>query len=227
MYGRFGVCMVRILKLFGAVLLMTGGFFLTYMSVNHLQSFYINTTNILVRFGIVLIFIFTILIVLRYVLLMLFSILQTIRNTSAKTNNPYRFETVSVIVPCYNEEDVIIASLKSLISQTYPYLEIIVIDDGSQDRTYTLAQQFSFEEEYRSLKVLTKQNGGKSKALNYAIEKAKGTLICSVDADSKLDPNAIELLVQHFQDPQIAAVAGSVHVINTDSFLTKLYSVVP
>ncbi len=214
--------MVNILKKISFILLMSSGFFIIYMSVQHLQNLYLNTTNIFTRFGIVLIFIFTILIVSRYILLMLFSIIQTIKNSAKKTNHIYRAETVSIIVPCYNEEDVIIASLKGLLFQTYPYLEIIVVDDGSKDRTYDIAKQFEFEENNKSLKVFSKENGGKSKALNFGIKKAKGTLICSVDADSKLDKYAIELLVQHFQDPHIAAVAGSVHVINTDSFLTKL-----
>jgi len=201
---------------------MAGGIWLSYISIEHLQNIYLTTSHILVRFGIVLIFIFTLLIVIRYVLLMFFSILQTIRNSANLSDEIYLKETVSIIVPCYNEADVIKASLKSLIAQTYPYFEIIVVDDGSTDGTYNIAKQFEFQEENRSLKVLSKENGGKSKALNYGIINAKGTLICSVDADSKLEKDAIQLLVQHFKDPEIAAVAGSVHVINTNTFLTKL-----
>ena len=225
MCSRYGVCMViKLLKQIAFLILMAGGLWLAYMSMQHLQDIYLATTQLFVRFGISIIFAFTMLIVLRYMLIMFFSILQTIRNTADENTSTcsYRCEMVSVIVPCYNEEDVIIASLKGLISQTYPYIEIIVVDDGSKDRTYDLAKKFEYKESIKSLKVLTKENAGKSKALNFGIEKAQGTLICSVDADSKLDPNAIEFLVQHFKDPQIAAVAGSVHVINTDSFLTKL-----
>jgi len=201
---------------------MVGGLLLTYYSVNNLQAIFIHTSNAFVRFGVVLIFIFTMLIITRYLFLMFFSMLQILRRSGDEDFRTSKSDTVSVIVPCYNEQDVIVPSLKSTIGQTYPNLEILVIDDGSSDRTYELAKNFEFDEGHRSLKVLSKPNGGKSRALNYAIKKAKGNLICCVDADSKLDKFAVELMVQHFKNPEIAAVAGSVSVVNTDTFLTKL-----
>jgi len=155
---------------------------------------------------------------------MFFSILQTIKRSADEDVRPITTDVVSIIVPCYNEELGIAAALKSLLTQTYPNIEVIVIDDGSKDRTYTLAKSFEYKEDSRSLKVLTKPNGGKSRALNFAIKQSTGNLIMCVDADSKLDKDAVELLVQHFKDPQIAAVAGSISVINTGTFLTKLQS---
>ncbi len=214
--------MVGIIKKIIFIMMMAGGLYLTYFSVDNLERIYITTTSSFVKFGVVLIFIFTMFIILRYLLLMFFSILQTIRRTADENPHISTTQKVTVIVPCYNEEDVIIPSLKSTIAQTYPNIEILVIDDGSSDRTYTLAKKFEFDENFRSLKVLSKVNGGKSRALNYGIEHATGSLICCVDADSKLDKDAIQLLVQHFKDPEIAAVAGSVNVVNTDTFLTKL-----
>jgi len=214
--------MVGIIKKIVFLLTMAGGLVLTYYSVNNLQAIFIATSNIFVRFGVVLIFIFTMLIITRYLFLMFFSILQMVRRSADEDFKIHNNDTVSVIVPCYNEQDVIIPSLKSIIAQTYPNIEILVVDDGSSDRTYALAKNFEYDEGYRSLKVLSKPNGGKSRALNYAIKKAQGNLICCVDADSKLDKFAVELLVQHFKNPEIAAVAGSVSVINTDTFLTKL-----
>jgi poly-beta-1,6 N-acetyl-D-glucosamine synthase len=214
--------MVTLFKALLFVAIMTFGLWLTLYSVTNLQQIYLHTTNNFIKFGVVLIFIFTIFIIIRYLLLMFFSILQTIRRTADDDFTMYHTDFVSIIVPCYNEEDVIIPSLKSIITQTYPNLEILVIDDGSKDKTYNLAKKFTFHDGNKSLRVLSKQNGGKSKALNYAIQRAKGNLICCVDADSKLDKYAIELLVQHFKDPKIAAVAGSVNVVNTDTFLTKL-----
>lgn len=206
------------------ILFMLGGLMLTYYSVDSLQQIFISTSNIFIRFGVILIFIFTLIIIIRYLLLMFFSILQTIRRSADEDEGIHTSQTVSVIVPCYNEQEVILHSLKSIMNQTYKNIEILVIDDGSKDRTYALAKVFEFDDGLRSLKVLSKPNGGKSRALNFGIEKARGSLICCVDADSKLDPVAIELLVQHFRDPQIAAVAGSVSVVNTNSFLTKLQS---
>jgi len=214
--------MVGIIKKIIFLMIMVGGLVLTYYSVNNLQTMFIQSTNTLIRFNVVLIFIFTMLIIIRYLFLMFFSMLQILRRSGDEDFHTNKKDIVSVIVPCYNEQDVVVPSLKSIIAQTYPNLEILVVDDGSSDRTYELAKNFEFDESHRSLKVLTKPNGGKSRALNYAIKQAKGNLICCVDADSKLDKFAIELLVQHFKNSEIAAVAGSVSVINTDTFLTKL-----
>jgi len=214
--------MVDLLKKIIFVAIMAGGLYLTYFSVNNLERIYIETSSMFIKFGVILIFIFTMFIIIRYLLLMFFSILQTIRRSADEDFTIVKKDSVTIIVPCYNEQDVIVPSLKSTIAQTYPNLEILVVDDGSSDRTYELAKMFEFDDGHRSLKVLSKVNGGKSRALNYGIEKAKGNLICCVDADSKLDKFAVELLVQHFKDPEIAAVAGSVSVINTDTFLTKL-----
>lgn len=216
--------MVTLIQKIVFVLMMLGGLFLTYYSVDNLQQIYIETSNIFVKFGVILIFIFTIFIIIRYLLLMFFSILQTIRRSAEDKlyiDNSYR---VSIIVPCFNEQAGIISSLKSLMTQTYPNIEIVVVDDGSKDSTYELAKAFEFNDSMKTLRVLSKPNGGKSRALNYGIQHADGDLIMSVDADSKLDPNAVELLVQHFKDKQIAAVAGSVKVVNDDSFITRLQS---
>jgi len=214
--------MVDFIKKVIFVAIMAGGLYLTYFSVNNLERIYIETSSMFIKFGVILIFIFTIFIIIRYLLLMFFSILQTVRRSADEDFYVSKKDIVTIIVPCYNEQDVIVPSLKSTIAQTYPNLEILVVDDGSSDRTYELAKMFEFDDGHRSLKVLSKVNGGKSRALNFGIEKAKGNLICCVDADSKLDKFAVELLVQHFKNPEIAAVAGSVSVVNTDTFLTKL-----
>lgn len=216
--------MVIYFQRFVFILMMAGALILTYYSIDNIQRIYIETTSLFVQFGVIFIFIFTLIIITRYLLLMFFSVLQTIRRSADENFYLSVTDTVTVIVPCYNEQDVIVPSLQSVMKQTYANLEILVIDDGSKDRTYTLAKMFEFDDGHRSLKVMSKTNGGKSRALNYGITKSKGSLICCVDADSKLDPYAIELLVQHFKDPEIAAVAGSVSVINTDTFITKLQS---
>ncbi|MBU1659614.1 glycosyltransferase family 2 protein [bacterium] len=214
--------MVDIIKKILFIAIMVGALVITYFSVNYLQTIYIATTNTFIRFGVILIFVFTLLIIIRYLLLIFFSMIKTIQRSADENFHVSKKDIVSIIVPCFNEEQVILASLKSIMDQTYPNIEIIVIDDGSTDRTYALAQSLIFDDGHRSLKVLSKKNGGKSRALNYAIQRSRGNLICSVDADSKLDKYAIELLVQHFKDPKVAAIAGSVNVINTDSFITKL-----
>jgi cellulose synthase/poly-beta-1,6-N-acetylglucosamine synthase-like glycosyltransferase len=129
---------------------------------------------------------------------------------------------VSVIVPCYNEEMVIQSSLKSLINQTYKNYEIIVIDDGSSDKTHLISKSMEFTENSKRLVAYTKPNSGKANSLNFGIEKAKGELILTVDADSKLSANAIELMTEYFDDPEVGAVAGSVYVTNKTTIWTKL-----
>ena len=109
-----------------------------------------------------------------------------------------------------------------MVEQTYRNFEIIVVDDGSNDNTHLIAKNMEFSEKGRSLTALTKLNAGKAEALNYGISKAKGELILSVDADSKLSPDAIELMVTYFEDPKVGAVAGSVYVTNQNTLWTKL-----
>ena len=216
--------MVKLIQKIVFVLMMLGGLALTYYSVDNLQRIFIDTSDIFVRFAVILIFVFTLCIITRYLLLMFFSAIQTIRRSAAEELYKEHSHRVSIIVPCYNEQAGIVASLRSLLLQTYPNIEIIVVDDGSKDRTYELAKTFEFDDGIKKLRVLSKPNGGKSRALNYGIQYAEGDLVMSVDADSKLDPPAVDLLVQHFKDEQIAAVAGSVKVINDDTFITRLQS---
>jgi len=167
-----------------------------------------------VQFSIVLIVGFTLIIIIRYITLIYFSILKNVQKTRDDVEPRICTEKVTILVPAFNEEMVIEASIESLLVQTYPYIEVLVIDDGSKDRTYEYAKRFEHVDGYKSVKALTKPNGGKSRALNFGIENCSGELIMVVDADSKLEPDAVELLVQSFTSPEIAAVAGSVSVIN-------------
>ncbi len=199
-----------------------------------LYYFYINFSKLeglLVHSGVVIILIFTALVIMRYMLLLFFSMLKTIMK-SADTARKERereiygerreFKRVTITVPAYNEEVVIEKALLSLKEQTYPNLEILVIDDGSKDRTFIKSKRLEYTEGNRSLKVYRKKNGGKANAINYGIEHSTGELIMVVDADSKLDPNAVALMAEYFDDEEIAAVAGSVYVSNQGTLLTKL-----
>ena len=126
---------------------------------------------------------------------------------------------VTVIVPAYNEEKAIGKTVDALLSLSYANKEIIVVDDGSTDRTLEVARSYAKGD---LVKVLTKPNGGKWDALNIGIRGAKGEFIVCIDADTLLDPNAIQHLIKHFKDPNIAAVAGNVKVGNRHGLLTKL-----
>ena len=112
-----------------------------------------------------------------------------------------RYPSVSILMPAYNEEKVLGRAIESLIEATYPDKEIIIIDDGSTDRTYAIALRYSG----RGVKVLQRPNGGKSAALNYGLRFSKGEIIVCVDADSLVTKNAIIELVKRFRDPKVGA----------------------
>lgn len=192
-----------------------------------LYEFYLhfkNNQNIFAKIGIVIILTFTLIVILRYMFLLFFSIIKLIMKTSEQEQSKkisvnYK---VTIIVPAYNEEKIIDKSIPSLLKQTYQNIEILVVDDGSKDQTYLKAKKYEFQSDNKSLKVLTKPNGGKANAINYGIQHSNGELIMVVDADSKLQPNAVELMAKYFSDPEIAAVAGSVYVSNQKNLWTKL-----
>ena len=207
------------IKLFFLALILLG---LLFLSVNQLAQIS-QYTDSLIQAGALFILVFSLIVIARYFILLLLSMLNIYRHV--KNPKDYKAEhskMVTVIVPCFDEEMVIKASLESLKKQTYRNFEIIVVDDGSVDNTYLIAKNMEFSEKGRSLTALTKVNGGKANALNYGIEKARGSLILSVDADSRLSPDAIELMVAYFEDPKVGAVAGSVYVTNQNTIWTKL-----
>src|SRR6202007_664800 len=97
--------------------------------------------------------------------------------------------SVSVVVPAYNEEGVVVRTVRSLLAQNYARLEILVVDDGSSDGTgAAAAAAFGDRDEVR---VFTKPNGGKASALNFGLARATGEIVVAVDADTVLAPGAI------------------------------------
>lgn len=90
---------------------------------------------------------------------------------------------VSILIPAYNAEPWIAATLQSVLAQTWPRREIIVVDDGSKDQTYAAAQKFSSAE----VKVVTQKNAGASAARNHAFRLCSGDYIQWLDADDLLD----------------------------------------
>ncbi|WP_051559802.1 glycosyltransferase family 2 protein [Marinobacterium jannaschii] len=181
-----------------------------------------NAFSLLHQVALVVLFGFSILLLLRYVLLMLFSLAKNIQRTARYETESQAGKRVSVIVPAYNEARVIEKSVLSIVAQTYPLIEVVVVDDGSTDDTFQRARQLEFDDGVRSLVAVRKPNGGKASALNIGIEQCRGELVMVVDADSKLSEDAIERLVRYFDDPDIGAVAGSVYVSNRHNLLTRL-----
>ena len=137
----------------------------------------------------------------------------------APKNHPEYKPMVSVLIPAYNEESAIVDTIRAALASDYPKLEILIVDDGSKDRTAELVRtNFSRD---RRVRLLPQSNHGKPSALNHGLSEAIGDVIISIDADTIIDPDAISLLVRHFADPHVGAVAGNVKVMNRDRWLTR------
>lgn len=135
---------------------------------------------------------------------------------------------VSVVVPAWNEEVGILSTIKSIMQNSYSSIEVIVVNDGSTDRTEEIVKRYIashkkyFTSAGKSIVYSHKRNGGKGAALNHAIEMAKGEIIVTVDADSIADKDMIKNLVSYFGDQNIDAVVGNVKVAGEVGFINLL-----
>lgn len=127
---------------------------------------------------------------------------------------------VSVIIPAYNAQDFIGATLQSVLMQTYKMIEVLVVDDGSTDRTVEIVQEFAKDD--RRIILLRQQNAGVAAARNLAIQAAKGEFIAPVDADDIWYPQKLEKQVQVMlqSDESVALVYAWSVYINEDGSLT-------
>ncbi len=130
---------------------------------------------------------------------------------------------VTVIIPAFNEERVIESSVRRILESTYPYLDVIVVDDGSKDRTSEIVAT-TYGSNPR-VKLMTLVNGGKAKALNQALEVATGEIIVALDADTQFEPATVLRLVRWFIDAKIGAVAGNAKVGNRFNLVTRWQAV--
>ena len=105
--------------------------------------------------------------------------------------------TVSIIVPVYKVEDYIRECIDSILAQTYPYFELILVDDGSPDNCGRICDDYAKGD--NRIKVVHKVNGGISSARNAGLEVAKGEWIMHVDGDDWIEPDMIESLIEAAQ----------------------------
>jgi len=144
---------------------------------------------------------------------------------------------ISILAPAFNEEATIEDSVRSLLALYYPNLEIVVVNDGSRDATVAvLTERFELvpmpsvlearvktktvHRLYRSrthpnLVVADKENGGKADALNVALNLASGDLVCAIDADTLIEPDALQRMVRPFlASDNVVAAGGTIRVAN-------------
>ena len=131
--------------------------------------------------------------------------------------------TVSVLIPAYNEEESIAPTLDSILAVDYPKdkLEIIFIDDGSKDGTLKVAQRYI----KKGVKVFHKENdpiGKKGSAMNFALKKAKGEIVVSMDADTFVDPKSLKQMVRFFKNQEVMCVSPGITIHNPRNLLQRI-----
>jgi cellulose synthase/poly-beta-1,6-N-acetylglucosamine synthase-like glycosyltransferase/peptidoglycan/xylan/chitin deacetylase (PgdA/CDA1 family)/spore germination protein YaaH len=173
------------------------------------------------KFIVLVFFLGDILMSARLLLVGLFAIIDRLRRPHRKASPGYN-PRVAVLIPAYNEEKVIVRTIRSVLNSDYSNLHVIVIDDGSSDRTSEVARQaYAAEIAAGRVQVLTKENGGKAAALNYALDRLTEEVYVGIDADTVIAPDAISKLIPHFEDPLIGAVAGNAKVGNRVNLWTR------
>lgn len=137
------------------------------------------------------------------------------------------FPSVTIAVPCWNEEKTLASTLDSLLMLDYPKekLAIIVVDDGSKDNTLAIAKMY--EEKYPlQVKALTKKNGGKHTAVNLALSEATTDLFGCLDADSFVDTKALSVIVSYFNNnDKIMAVTPCMHIRNPKTLIQRMQAI--
>ncbi len=121
---------------------------------------------------------------------------------------------VSIIVPAYNEEVTIAATVTSLEASAYPDFEVIVVDDGSTDGTASVVRRLMSAGRAPRTRLVSQVNGGKPAALNTGIAEADHDLLAMVDADTTFEPDTLSALVAPMTDPAVGAVSGNTKVAN-------------
>jgi cellulose synthase/poly-beta-1,6-N-acetylglucosamine synthase-like glycosyltransferase/spore germination protein YaaH/peptidoglycan/xylan/chitin deacetylase (PgdA/CDA1 family) len=173
------------------------------------------------RFIVYVFFIGDILMCARLILIGLLAVFDRVRTPHAKATPGFN-PRVAVLIPAYNEETVIVRTIRSVLNSDYKNLHIIVIDDGSADRTAEVAREaYAAEIAAGRIQVLSKPNGGKAAALNYALDRLTEEIYVGIDADTVIATDAISKLIPHFEDRRIGAMAGNAKVGNRVNLWTR------
>ncbi|MCX8146862.1 MAG: glycosyltransferase [Candidatus Woesearchaeota archaeon] len=140
-----------------------------------------------------------------------------------KNPKPKRIPRVTIVVPAYNERKTIEKTIRSLLNLDYPKekLEIMVIDDGSEDGTYEIAKKF----EKNGVIVIKKPNTGKANTLNFALKLSKGELFGALDADSFVEKSALKKMIGYFDNPKVMAVTPSLKIYKPKGVLQRIQAI--
>lgn len=187
---------------------------------------------------------FTVLLSLIYIVQLIISFIRVRKDDKVRQSNDYgRYVSsenllpISLLIPAYNEEENIVSNIKSLLKIDYPQFEIIVVNDGSNDRTHEfIVESFGlykiesavktsiptkeirgvyYNIEYPNLIYIDKENGGKSDALNAGINISSYPLFACLDADSRIEPDALlKLSIEFLKNTDTIVAGGLVKIAN-------------
>jgi cellulose synthase/poly-beta-1,6-N-acetylglucosamine synthase-like glycosyltransferase len=173
------------------------------------------------HFVIAVFFVGDILMSARLIIIGVFAVIDRFRKRKNFAGPDYA-PRVAVLIPAFNEEKVIVRTIRSVLMSNYKNIRVIVIDDGSKDRTWqTVVDTYPADIASGRLTVLTKPNGGKADALNFALAQTDEEIYIGIDADGVIAHDAIANLVCHFANPKIGAVAGNAKVGNRVNLWTR------
>ena len=153
----------------------------------------------------------------RALIIGLLAVIEKLRPDRAVLSDPP--PTVTVLIPAHNEENVIVETVTAALASEVPDLRVIVVNDGSTDRTAELLEEH-FGRDPR-VRILHQANRGKAAALNRAMSEADTEILITIDADTEVEPDAVRKLLRHFSDLRVGAVAGNVKVGNRARWLTR------
>ena len=197
---------------------------LLFIIIYTLPQTVLDVSSLIEYTTIVALVIFLFVLVFRYFAILVMAYLYINQYTYKPTTGFFPF--VSIIVPVYNEEKLLSESIESLLELNYSNYEIIIVNDGSTDKTEEVAESLVGYQKARlsdvKVSLINKPNGGKAQALNAGIKYSKAEIVLCMDGDSQLSPDSVKLAVRHFSNPEIGAVAGNVKVINRGKLLTDL-----
>lgn len=166
---------------------------------------------------------------------LLYTVIPLFFSKVRKLNNELDEKSLSVLVPAYNEELTIKNCIDAMQGLHYQNHEIIIVNDGSKDRTFNKLQELlDLRNDYRkasqklkykrirgfyrsskfpNIYVMDKMNGGKADSLNAGIDYANGEIVITLDADSMLEVNSLKYVNQYFHDSDIIALGGTVKIV--------------
>ncbi len=182
---------------------------------------------------------FTVLLSIIYIVQMIMSFIKVRKDSKSLLSNDYErymysdnLLPISLLIPAYNEEENVVQNIKSLMKMDYPNFEIIVVNDGSSDKTHEkIIEAFNlyqiessqkvsiptkevrgvyYNVDYPNLLYIDKENGGKSDALNAGINASSYPLFACLDADSRLEKDALLKLSIEFNKDKNTIVAGGI-----------------